>query len=102
MNPLKVIKVTTFGQNHFMTCYLIFHFRPTYFSYFRKITAISISHNVKKLVDQKWSFPEVKGLRIIFFIYWSHKRSGALTTPSSTNSFRDAAQSQTVLDLSKI
>ena len=62
MKSLKVIKITTFDQNQFMTCYLIFNFKPTYFSYFRKITAISISHNVKKLVDQKWSFPVVKGL----------------------------------------
>ena len=61
---LKVIKITTFDQNQFMTCYLIFNFRPTYFSYFRKITVISISHNFKKLVDQKWSIPVVKGLII--------------------------------------
>ena len=59
---LKVIKVTTFDQNQFMTRYLIFNFVPTYFSYSRKITAISISHNVKKLGEQKWSFPVVKGL----------------------------------------
>ena len=64
MKSLKVIKITTFDQNQFMTCYLIFNFRPTYFSYFRKITVISISHNVKKLVDQKWSIPVVKGLII--------------------------------------
>ena len=48
MKSLKVIKITTFDQNQFMTCYLIFNFKPTYFSYFRKITAISISHNVIK------------------------------------------------------
>ena len=60
---LKVIKITTFDQNQFMTCYLIFNFRPTYFSYFRKIIAISISHKVKKLRDQMWSFPVVRGLK---------------------------------------
>ena len=64
MKSLKVIKITTFDQNQFMTCYLIFNFRPTYFSYFLKITAISISDNVKKLVDQKWSFPVVKRVRL--------------------------------------
>ena len=58
---LKVIKIRTFDQPQFMTCYLIFNFRPTYFSYFRKMTAISICHKVKKLVDQK--FPVVKGLK---------------------------------------
>ena len=63
MKSSKVIKITTFDQNQFMTYYLIFNFRPTYFSYFLKITAISISDNVKKLVDQKWSIPVVKGLR---------------------------------------
>ena len=59
---LKVIKITTFNQNQFITCYLIFNFRSTFFSYFRKITAFSISHNVKKQRDQKWSIPVVKGL----------------------------------------
>ena len=48
MKSLKMIKITSFDQNHFMTCYLIFNFRPIYFSYFRNITAISISHYVKK------------------------------------------------------
>ena len=48
MKSLKVIKITTFDQNQFMTCYLIFNFKPIYFSYFRKITAISNSHSVKK------------------------------------------------------
>ena len=46
-----------------MTCYLILDFRPTYFSYFQKITAISHSHNVKKEGDPKDPFPVVKGLR---------------------------------------
>ena len=41
----KLIKINTFNQNQFMTCYLIFNFRPIYFSYFRKITANSNSHN---------------------------------------------------------
>ena len=63
---LKVIKITTFEINQFMTCYLIFYFRPTYFSYFQKIIAISICRNVKKLGDQKWSFPVVKGLNYLF------------------------------------
>ena len=63
MKSLKVIKVTTFDQNQFMTCYLIFNFKPTYFSYFRKITATSISHNVKKEVGPNGPFPVVKGLR---------------------------------------
>ena len=60
----KVIKITTFDQNQFMTCYLILDFRPTYFSYFQKITAISDSHNVKKEGDPKDPFPVVKELRI--------------------------------------
>ena len=46
-----------------MTCYLILDFRPTYFSYFQKITAISHSHNVKKEGDPKDPFPVVKGLK---------------------------------------
>ena len=36
MKSLKVIKIATFDQNEFMTCYLIFNFRPTFFSYFSK------------------------------------------------------------------
>ena len=62
MKSLKVIKITTFDQNQFMTCYLILNFKPTYFSYFRKITAISISHNVKKEVGPNGPFPVVRGL----------------------------------------
>ena len=69
LKSLKVIKITTFDQNQVMTCYLISNFRPSNFSYFGKITAISISHNVKKLGDQKWSFPVVKGLK------WSERPS---------------------------
>ena len=57
-----MIKITPFDQNQFMTCYLIFNFRPTYFSYFRKITANSISHNVKKEVGPNGPIPVVKGL----------------------------------------
>ena len=64
MKSSKVIKITTFDQNQFMTCYLILDFRPTYFSYFQKITAISHSHNVKKEGDPKDPFPVVKGLRV--------------------------------------
>ena len=48
-----------------MTCYLILDFRPTYFSYFQKITAISHSHNVKKEMDPKDPFSVVKGLKYI-------------------------------------
>ena len=51
-----------------MTCYLILDFRPTYFSYFQKITAISHSHNVKKEGDPKDPFPVVKGLITEIFI----------------------------------
>ena len=61
MKSLKVIKII-FDQNQFMTCYLIFNFKSTYFSYLRKITAISISHNVKKEVGPIGPFPVVKGL----------------------------------------
>ena len=64
MLHLKLVKITIFDQNQFMTCYLIFDFRPTYFSYFQKITAISHSHNVKKEVDPKDPFPVVKGLSV--------------------------------------
>ena len=63
MESLKVIKITTFDQNQFMTCYLIFNFKPSYFSYFRKITAISFSHNVKEEVGPNGPFPVVKGLK---------------------------------------
>ena len=48
-----------------MTCYLILNFRPTYFSYFQKITVISHSHNVKKEGDPKDPFHVVKGLKLI-------------------------------------
>ena len=62
IESLDLIKRTTFDKNQFMTCYLIFNFRPTFFSYFWKITADSVFHNVKKQVGQKWPFPVVKGL----------------------------------------
>ena len=45
-------------KDQFMTCYLIFNFRATHFSYFRKITAITISHYVNPLttgMDHFWS-----------------------------------------------
>ena len=64
MKSFKEINITTFSQNQFMTCYLIFNFRPTYFSYFRKITANS--HNVKKEVGPNGPIPVVKGLRYCF------------------------------------
>ena len=57
IKSLKVIKITTFDKNQFMTCYLILNFKPTTFSYFRKITAFSISHSVKKLGDQSGPSP---------------------------------------------
>ena len=63
IESLDLIKRTTFDKNQFMTCYLIFNFRPTFFSYFWKITADSVFHNVKKQVGQKWPFPVVKGLK---------------------------------------
>ena len=47
IESLKLITRTTFDQNQFMTCYLIFNFRPVYFSYFQ-IIAESNSHNVEK------------------------------------------------------
>ena len=57
-----------------MTCYLIFNFRPTFFSYFWKITADSVFHNVKKQVGQKWPFPVVKGLKFQYFQqYWCYE-----------------------------
>ena len=46
IESLDLIKRTTFHQNQFMTCYLIFNFRATYFSYFQKISANSNSHYV--------------------------------------------------------
>ena len=36
IESLKLVKITTFDQNQFMTCYLILDLRPTYFSYFQK------------------------------------------------------------------
>ena len=67
IESLDLIKRITFDKNQFMTCYLIFNFRPTFFSYFSKITTDSVFHNVKKQVGQKWPFPVVKGLRVNFF-----------------------------------
>ena len=43
-----------------------FQFQTDFFSCFRKISAISVSHNVKKLGYQKWSSPVVKGLKLNF------------------------------------
>ena len=50
IESIKMLKITTLDQNKFMTCYLIFNFRPTYFSHLLKIIADSNSHNVKKQV----------------------------------------------------
>ena len=63
IESLDLTKRTTFVQNQFMTCYLILNFKPAYFSYFQKVIAISISHNVKKGVGPNGPFPVVKGLR---------------------------------------
>ena len=57
IESLKLINITTFDQNQFMTCYLIFNFRPTYFSYFQKIIANSNSHSLNKLVEPKVPSP---------------------------------------------
>ena len=38
---LKTDKNNNFDQNQFKTCYLIYNFRPTYFSYLQKIIAYS-------------------------------------------------------------
>ena len=62
MATFKLVKITSFDQNPFMTCYLIFDFRPTYFSYCQKINATSNSHNVKKEVEPTDTIPVVKGL----------------------------------------
>ena len=62
IESLKLVKITTFDQNQFMTCYLIFDFRSTYFSYFQELSANSNSHNVKKQVEPYGSIPVVKGL----------------------------------------
>ena len=56
MKSLKVIKIRTFDQIQFMN-YLFLNFKPTDFSYFRKITAISISHNIKKTSGPKVVLP---------------------------------------------
>ena len=66
IESLKLIKITTFDQNQFMACYLIFNFRPTLFSYFQKITAISHSHNAKKEMDPKDPFPVGVNIRCEF------------------------------------
>ena len=62
----ELINITTFDQNQFMTCYLIFNFRPTYFSYFQKIIANSNSHNVKKQVEKKFH-PRSQGVKVTTF-----------------------------------
>ena len=69
IESLDLIKRITFDKNQFMTCYLIFNFRPTFFSYFWKITADSVFHNVKKQVGQKWPFPVVKGLNALSVVF---------------------------------
>ena len=64
-NTIKILKSDK--NNNFRPKYIYdllsyFQFQTGFFSYFRKITALSLSHDVKKLRDQKWSFPVVKGL----------------------------------------
>ena len=73
VESLDLMKRTIFDKNQFMTCYLIFNFRPTFFSYFWKITADSVFHNVKKQVGQKWPFPVVKGLRVKLILNFRHE-----------------------------
>ena len=63
MKSSKLIKISTFHQNKFLTCYLIFNFRPTYFSYFRKITGNYNSHNVKKTGGSKTNHPRSQGVK---------------------------------------
>ena len=81
---LKVIKMTTFDQNQFMTCYLIFNLRPTCFSNSETITAISFCRNVhphapdqlpphapvaQKTADQRWLIAEkIVKIWVHFFI----------------------------------
>ena len=43
---ITFIKITTFYQNEFLTCYLIFNFRPTFFRTFKYYT-IFFSYKVK-------------------------------------------------------
>ena len=92
MKSLKVIKITTFDQNQFMSCYLIFNFRPTYFSYFWKITAICISYNVKKTRGPKVVLPRSQGVKIylifVRFLFVSKKcKSFFLLNLSNYNPF---------------
>ena len=56
------IKVSVDYGNGAGDYYLIFDFRPTYFSYFQKISANSNSHNGEKQVEPYGSMAVVKGL----------------------------------------
>ena len=70
IESLNLIKIGTFDQNQFMACYLIFNFRPTYFSYFRKIIALSISHNVKKTTGPKVVLPRSQNILTASSFIW--------------------------------
>ena len=61
IESLNVIKIT-FGQNQFITYYIMFNFRRTYFAHFQNISANSDPYKVKKQVEQKRSIPVVNGL----------------------------------------
>ena len=61
----KLLKLTDFHQNNFLTCYLIINFGSTFFLTFQKIIAYSISPNVKTQVAQKCAISVVKQLRVI-------------------------------------
>ena len=63
IESLKLIKVTTFDQNQFMTFYLIFNFRPTYFSYFQKKSLILILEALKNRWN-KLIHPHSQGVSI--------------------------------------
>ena len=64
IESLELINITTFDENQFLTCYLIFNFRQTYFSYFQKIIPNSICHNVKKQVEKNFH-PRSQGVKKI-------------------------------------
>ena len=61
MKSSKLLTTNTFHQNQFLTFYLIFNFRLTYFSYFQKITTDSYSHIVKKTGGTKVFHPVLRG-----------------------------------------
>ena len=65
----KLIKITTFDQNQFMSCYLIFNLRPTYLPYFQKISA----HSNSQKVENKWNkmfHPRSQRVNVGFTTRW--------------------------------